>query len=94
MHGLRKATASMFAELGVNEEGIGSVTGHAPGSRSLSIYTKGARRAVLASKAFEALQNELTKRAEERSNPAEITDELPHFFSEPSKTGTFAEEKE
>ena len=91
MHGLRKATASMFAELGVNEEGIGAVTGHARGSRSLSIYTRGARRGVLAERAFQTLQDQLAKRASERANPAELSDLRSHFFSKPVGSGTEAE---
>lgn len=91
MHGLRKATTSMFAELGVSEEGIGSVTGHVPGSRSLPIYTRGARRAILAERAFEVLQEQLTKRASERTDPAEIAELGSHFISGPVKSGTYTQ---
>jgi integrase len=59
MHGLRKAQSSKLAELGIGDLGIGAVTGHAPGSRSLSIYTAAARRKLMAKQAMRRLAESL-----------------------------------
>ena len=62
MHGLRKATASRLAELGVAEGGIAAITGHAEGSKSLAIHTKSARRRLMAADAMRRLAESLPKR--------------------------------
>ena len=62
MHGLRKATASRLAELGVAEGGIAAITGHAEGSKSLAIYTKSARRRLMAADAMRRLAESLPER--------------------------------
>ena len=78
MHGLRKATASRLAELGVDELGIGSVTGHAPGSKTLTVYTKAARRRLMASNAMSKLQASLST----SKNEADPGHKLSHQKSE------------
>ena len=60
MHGLRKATASRLAELGIGEDGIGAVTGHVSG-KDLARYTRAARRRLMAADAMARLQASLER---------------------------------
>ena len=86
MHGLRKATASRLAELGVDEHGIGSVTGHEPGSKEMARYTKAARRRLMAATTMKRLQESLPKRSS-------FENTMSHSENETPKNGTFPEEK-
>ncbi len=86
MHGLRKATASRLAELGVDEHGIGSVTGHEPGSKEMARYTKAARRRLMAAATMKKLQDSLPSRTSLALKKSHPENAIP-------KNGTFSEEK-
>ena len=53
-HGLRKALATLLAELGCSQQQISAVLSHTKASTS-EVYTKSAERAVMARSAFEAI---------------------------------------
>lgn len=55
-HGLRKALATLLAEMGCSTHQIMSVMAHTKASTS-EIYTKSAERALMAKSAFEAIQH-------------------------------------
>lgn len=54
-HGIRKAAGDLLAEAGVSQHGIMAVHGHAVAGTS-EVYTRGARRAVLAAEAMRAME--------------------------------------
>ncbi|MDR3488731.1 MAG: tyrosine-type recombinase/integrase [Bradyrhizobium sp.] len=82
MHGLRKAQSSRLAELGVDEHGIGSVTGHVPGSKSMAIYTKNARQKIMAKAAMQKLLASLPTKTPAAKAVAGSDEQLSHLKNE------------
>lgn len=61
-HGVRNATSARLAELGCTEEEIAAITGHVDLDQ-IRVYTRGARRKLMAENALRKLQNGLNQRA-------------------------------
>ncbi len=61
-HGVRKATSARLAELGCTEEEIAAITGHLDLDQ-IRVYTRGARRKLMAENALRKLESGLNQRA-------------------------------